>query len=131
LPPQLLRPCPWFHWPSVSHPGGGRPTFSLFPQTSISSLATAPPAISVRNCSGPSLRIRVRVQTEPLPMWRSVLLINLSYPLGYSSMVNSQPVCIGWGDSGSPSGFIYRFIYGSYICSVLIVSYYNRVFSNH
>jgi len=47
---------------------------------------------SVSNGSGPSLRVRVRVQTEPLPNWRSGSSINPNCPLGYGSMVNSQPV---------------------------------------
>jgi len=47
---------------------------------------------SVSNGSGPSLRVRDRVQTEPLPNWRSGSSINLNCPLGYGSMVNSQPI---------------------------------------
>jgi hypothetical protein len=47
---------------------------------------------SVSNGSGPSLQVRVRVQTEPLPNWRSGSSINQNCPLGYGSMVNSQPV---------------------------------------
>jgi len=47
---------------------------------------------SVSNGSGPSLRVRVRVQTEPFPNWRSGSSINPNCPLGYGSMVNSQPV---------------------------------------
>jgi hypothetical protein len=47
---------------------------------------------SVSNGSGPSLRVRVRVQTEPLPNWLSGSSINPNCPLGYGSMVNSQPV---------------------------------------
>jgi len=65
---------------------------------------------SVTNGSGPSLRVRVRVQTEPLPNWRSSSSIDPNYPLGYGSMGNSQPVWIGWVVSGSPSRSIYRFI---------------------
>jgi len=65
-PPSDLRT--WF----------GRPPDSL--QTSVS------------NGSGPSLRVRVRVQTELLPNWRSGSSINPNCPLGYGSMVNSQPV---------------------------------------
>jgi len=83
---------------------------------------------SVRNSSGASLR--VRVQTETLPNWRSRWLINPNCPLVYGSMVNSQHVWIGRVVSGSPSKSIYRFILGSCICTVLIVSYQNRVFSN-
>jgi len=48
--------------------------------------------VSVSNGSGPSLRVRVRVQTEPLPNWRFGSLINPNCPLGYGFMVNSQPV---------------------------------------
>jgi hypothetical protein len=66
--------------------------------------------LSVSNGSGQSFRVRVRVQTEPLPNWRSGSSINPNCPLGYGSMVNSQPVGIGWVVSGSHSGFIYRFI---------------------
>jgi len=65
---------------------------------------------SVSNGSGPSLQVRVGVQTEPLPNWCSGLSINPNCPLGYSSMVNSQPVWSGRVVSGSPSGSIYRFI---------------------
>jgi len=65
---------------------------------------------SVSNGSGPSLRVRVRVQTEPLPNWGSGSSINPNCPLGYGSMVNSQPVWIGRVVSGSHSGSIYRFI---------------------
>jgi len=50
------------------------------------------PLTSVSNGSGPSLWVRVRVQTEPLPNWRSGSSINLNCLLGYGSMVNSQPV---------------------------------------
>jgi len=80
--------------------------------------------------SGPSLRVRVRIQTELLPNWCSQWSIDPNSPLGYGSMVNSQPVWIGWGVSGSIRGSIYRYISGSCICSLLIVSYQNRVFSN-
>ena len=66
--------------------------------------------VSVSNGSGPSLRVRVRVQTEPLQNWRSGSSINPNCPVGYGSMVNSQPVRIGRVFSGSPSGSIYRFI---------------------
>jgi len=66
--------------------------------------------VSVSNGSGPSLRVRVRVQTEPLPNWRSGSSINPNCPLGYSSIVNSQPVRVGRVFSGLPSGSIYRFI---------------------
>jgi len=64
---------------------------------------------SVSNSSGPSLRVRVRVQTEPLPNRRSGLSINPNCQLGYGSKVNSQPVGIGRVVSASPSRSIYRF----------------------
>jgi len=47
---------------------------------------------SVSDGSGPSLWVRVHVQTEPLPNWRSVLSINPNGPLGYCSMEKSQLV---------------------------------------
>jgi len=47
---------------------------------------------SVSNGSGPSLRVWVRVQTEPLPNWRSGSSINPNCTLGYGCMVNSRPV---------------------------------------
>jgi len=68
------------------------------------------PMARVSNGSGPSLWVRVRVQTKQLPNWRSGSSINPNCPLGYVSMVNSQRVWIGWVVSGSPSGSIYRFI---------------------
>jgi hypothetical protein len=62
---------------------------------------------SVSNGSGLPLRVRVWVQTEPLPNWRSGSSINPNCPLGYGSMVNSQPVRIGRVVRRSPSGSIY------------------------
>jgi len=50
------------------------------------------PGGSVSNGSGPSLRVRDRYQTESLPHWRSRTSINPNCPLGYGSVVNSQPV---------------------------------------
>jgi len=47
---------------------------------------------TVRNSSGPSLLVWLRVQTELLPNWRSGLSINLNRQLGYGLMVNSQPI---------------------------------------
>jgi len=46
---------------------------------------------TVSNSSGPSLRVRIWVQTKPLPNWRSRSAINPNSPLGYGSMGNSQP----------------------------------------
>jgi hypothetical protein len=63
--------------------------------------------IRVSNSSGPSLRVQVRVQTEPWQHWRSGLSINPNCPPGYSSMVKSQPVGIGRVVSRSPSRSIY------------------------
>src|SRR5882757_5270567 len=65
---------------------------------------------SVSKGSEPSLRVRVRVQTELLRNWQSGLSITPNCPLGYVSMVNSEPVSIEWVVSGSPSRSIYRFI---------------------
>ena len=86
---------------------------------------------SVSNSCGPSLRVWVWVQTEPLRDWRAGLSINPNCLLWYDSILHSQPLWIGWVVSRSPSGSIYWFIHGSCICGVLIVSYQNRVFSNH
>jgi len=65
---------------------------------------------SVSNGSGPSLRVQVRVRTEPLPNWRSGLSTHPNCEFGYGSMQISQPVWIGRVVSGSPSGSICRFI---------------------
>ena len=96
-------------------------------------LPRQPPSGS--NRCGPSLTVRVPVQTEPVEKWRSGLSINPDCPLRFGSMVTTQPVWIERVVSGSPSRSpsrsIYRFIQGSRICSVLIVSYQHRVFSNH
>jgi len=62
------------------------------------------------NCSGPSLRVRVRFQTALSFNWRSRLSINLNRQLGYDSMVYSQHVWIGRFVRGSPSRSIHRFI---------------------
>jgi len=85
---------------------------------------------SVGNGSGPSLRVRVQVQTKPLPNWWSGSSTNPNCTLRYGSMVNSQPVRIARVVSGSPSRSRDGFIYGSCICSLLIVSYQNRFLSN-
>jgi hypothetical protein len=47
---------------------------------------------SVSNGSGPSLRVRVRVGTEPKPDWRSGSSINPNCRFGYGSMDISLPV---------------------------------------
>jgi len=47
---------------------------------------------SVSNWSGPSLRVRVRVGTEPEPDWRSGSSINPNCQFGYSSIAISLPV---------------------------------------
>jgi len=67
--------------------------------------------ISVSNGSGLSLRVKVRVQTEPLPNWWSGMWINPNRQIGYRSMVNFQPVRIAQVVSGLPSRSIYRFIW--------------------
>jgi len=85
---------------------------------------------SVSNSSGPSLRVRVRVKTGPLPNWQSRLSINLYLQHGYGSMVNTQMVWLRRVVSGSPRGSIHRFIYDSSFWSFKIVSYQNRIFNN-
>ena len=62
--------------------------------------------LSDSNGSGPSLRVRVRVRTEPLPNWWSGLSTHPNCQFGYGSMQISQPVWIGRVVSGSPSGSI-------------------------
>jgi len=84
----------------------------------------------VSNGSGLSLRVWVRVQTEPLPKWRSGLSIHPNCQLGYGSIAISQPVWIGWDVSGSHSGSMYKVILGSCCCSLIIVSYQNRIFNS-
>jgi len=96
----------------------------------MSKRSWSPPPSSVSNGSEPSLWVWVRVQTEMFSNWPSGSSWNPNHPLGYSSMVKSQPIRIGPVVSGSPSGSSYRFIYGSCICSLLIVSNQNRVVSN-
>jgi len=85
---------------------------------------------SVNNGSGPLCLVRVTVHTEPGPNWSSGLSINTNRQLRYGSMVYSQLVWIGRVVSGSPSGSIHRFIWGTRFWSLLIVSYQNRVFNN-
>jgi len=58
---------------------------------------------SISNCSGLSLRVRFRVQTEPLPNWQSWLRMNPKCQLGYGSIVISQPIPIRPVVSWSPS----------------------------
>jgi len=87
------------------------------------------PTGSVDNSSRLSLQVRVRVQTKRLPNWRFGLSINPNCQLGSGLMVNSKPVWIGWVFSGSPSGSIHIFIYGSCIWSGLIVLYQNHIFN--
>ena len=119
-----------FHSDSMSidrsanwRPGGDRaPNTASFPYCTLSSYkptcwleykdthAILYTGYSVSNGSGPSLRVRVRVQTEPLPNWESGSSIYPNCARRYGSMVNSQPVWIGQVVSGSPSGSIYRFI---------------------
>ena len=69
-----------------------------------------PGMLSVSNSSRLSVWVRVQVQTEPLPYWRSGLWLNPNRQLGYRSMVNSQPVWIGRAVRGLPSGPIQWFI---------------------
>jgi hypothetical protein len=84
----------------------------------------------VSNGSGPSLRVLVWVQTKLLPNWPSGSSRNPNCPLGYGFIENSQPVWMGRVVSGSPSGSIYSFIFGSWIWSLLIVSYQNCIYNN-
>jgi len=59
---------------------------------SIVSLHTRLLRPSVSNGSGPSLCVRVQVQTELLPNWWSGSSMNPNCQLRYRSMVHSQPV---------------------------------------
>jgi hypothetical protein len=68
------------------------------------------PRTSVSNGSRPSLWIRFRVRTEPLPNWWSGLIIYPNRQFGHSSMQIFQPFCIGRVVSRSPSRSICRFI---------------------
>jgi len=77
------RRTEWMLWPDL----GEKPAVKT---TILEDDATAKSSVS--NGSGPSLRVRVRVQTGPLPNWRSGSSINPNSPLGYGSMVNSQPI---------------------------------------
>jgi len=52
---------------------------------------------SVSSGSGPSHRVRVQVQTKPLPRWWSGLSMDLNIQIGYGWLVYSQPFCI-WRD---------------------------------
>jgi len=65
---------------------------------------------SVSNSSGPSLRVQVRVGTEPEPDWRSGSSINPNCQFRYSSMDIPLPVWIGrvlsWFFSGSICKYI-------------------------
>ena len=65
---------------------------------------------SVSNGSGPSLRVRVRVGTEPEPDWPSGFSINPNWRFGYGSIDISLPVWIGWVPSVLYSGSICKFI---------------------
>jgi len=65
---------------------------------------------SVSNGSGPSLRVRVRVGTEPQPDWQSGSSINPHCRFGYGSIDFSLPVLIVLVLSGLYSGFICKFI---------------------
>ena len=67
--------------------------------------------VSVSNGSGPSLRVRIRVGTEPRPNWLSGLSINPNCLFGYGSINISLPVWIGRVFSGSSSGSICQIIY--------------------
>jgi len=49
---------------------------------------------AVRNVSGPSLQVQVRVETEPLPCWQSMLWLHPICQFGYGSMETYQPVRI-------------------------------------
>jgi len=103
---------------------------SMLMDSIIPWLTTRMVIYSVRNGSGPSHPVRVRVQIEPLPHWHFGLSMNLNRQLGYGLMVNSQPIFVGRVDRGSPSRSIQRFDQASCFCSMLIVSCQNRVFNN-
>jgi len=75
----------------------------------------------------PLFSVRIQLQTKPLPNWRSGLSIHPNHQLWNGWMAIYQPVSIGQVVSGSPSGSITRFIWGSCLCRVIIVSYQNRV----
>jgi len=53
-------------------------------------LSSGPTSVSAG--SGPSLQVRVRVESAPVPNWRSGSSLNPNCPHWYSSMVNTQPV---------------------------------------
>jgi len=65
---------------------------------------------SVHNGSGPFLRVRVCVRTAQLSNSLFGLWITPNHDCGYGSLVNSQPVWIEMGVSGSPSRSIHIFI---------------------
>jgi len=68
--------------------------------------------VSISNGSGPSLRVRVWVQTELSPKLWSGLSTHPNHQHRYRLMEISEPVWIGRVVSGSPSWTSYTFIYG-------------------
>jgi len=86
------------------------PPLSSFPSCFLCSLYMILGKRSVSNGSGPSLRVRVRVGTEPQPDWQSGLSINQNCRFGYGSIDISLPVSIGRVLSGLYSGSICKFI---------------------
>ena len=85
---------------------------------------------TVSNGSRPSHQVRVRVRTELLPNQRSRLPAHRKHQPGYGSMNIWKPVWVGWVVSGLPSWSIYRFILGFCCCSLIIVSYEDRIFNS-
>jgi len=83
---------------------------------------------SVTTGSGPSLRVRVRVGTEPEPDWRSGSSINPNCRFGYGSIHISLPVWIGRVPSVLYSGSICKFILHACFSYSMIVLNQNRSF---
>jgi len=79
---------------------------------------------TVDNCSGPSLRVQVGVQTEPLQIWPSVLSRNANCQLGSRSLVNTQQVLI-W------AGFqlVVRWVHPYFHIRLLSLEYHNNILS--
>jgi len=85
---------------------------------------------SVSNSSGPSLRVRGRVEIEPLPDVWSRWSLKPNRQCGDCLMEISQPVWFVRIVSRSPSGSICRFIQSSCFCCLIILSYQNLVLNS-
>ena len=83
---------------------------------------------SVSNGSGPSLRVRVWVGTEPEPDGRSRSSINPNCRFGYRSIDISLRVWIGRVPSGLYTGSVCKFIYHACFCYSIMVLNQNRSF---